>query len=231
MTPSFSKKGEIRYRFYVSSALLNGQKQSAGTLPRISAPDLEAAVITAVRDYISSVKPQADLVRDRDALVALVDRIEVSRDRVRVTAHTSAEIAPDDTSHPAGPSEIPIEPRPERHIDIPWRPGSQALIAQIDNSLASTDEPDPALVQAIARAHSWVNSLTNGEHTTIESLASSVNMNPKVIRKYIRLPFLDPKITEAVLLGRQPKSLTVKALVKSASLSWAEQRNGLAISA
>jgi site-specific DNA recombinase len=231
MTPSFSKKGEIRYRFYVSSALLNGQKQSAGTLPRISAPDLEAAVITAVRDYISSVKPQADLVRDRDALVALVDRIEVSRDRVRVTARTSAEIASDDTSHPAGQSEIPIEPRPERHIDISWRPGSQVLIAQIDNSLASTDEPDPALVQAVARAHSWVNSLTKGEHTTIESLASSVNMNPKVIRKYIRLAFLDPKITEAVLQGRQPKSLTVKALVKSASLSWAEQRNGLAISA
>ena len=49
MTPSFTTKRDVRYRFYVSTALLKGRKQEAGTLPRISGPDLEAAVITALR--------------------------------------------------------------------------------------------------------------------------------------------------------------------------------------
>ncbi len=49
MTPSFTTKGSVRYRFYVSAALLKGHKDKAGSLPRISGPDLEAAVLAAIR--------------------------------------------------------------------------------------------------------------------------------------------------------------------------------------
>jgi len=49
MSPSFSTKNGVRYRFYISSALLRGRKGSAGTVARVSAPRIESLVVNAVR--------------------------------------------------------------------------------------------------------------------------------------------------------------------------------------
>src|SRR5207244_397745 len=43
MGPSFSSKDGVRYRFYVSVAL-RGRKHKAGSVPRISAPEIEQLV-------------------------------------------------------------------------------------------------------------------------------------------------------------------------------------------
>src|SRR5215212_5372811 len=49
MTPSTAKKGSIRYRYYVSSMLAQGRRSEAGTIARVSAPDIEAVVVDALR--------------------------------------------------------------------------------------------------------------------------------------------------------------------------------------
>ena len=49
MTPSTAKKGSIRYRYYVSSMLAQGRKSEAGTIARVSAPEIEAVVVDALR--------------------------------------------------------------------------------------------------------------------------------------------------------------------------------------
>ena len=49
MSPSFSVKRGVRYPFYVSSALLRGRKAQAGSVARVSAAEIEAAVQLAVR--------------------------------------------------------------------------------------------------------------------------------------------------------------------------------------
>jgi hypothetical protein len=41
MSPSYSTKNGIRYRFYVSSALLRGRKDAAGSVARIAAAEIE----------------------------------------------------------------------------------------------------------------------------------------------------------------------------------------------
>src|SRR5581483_10064080 len=43
MTPSFSSKNGVRYRFYVSTAL-RGRKHRAGSVTRVSAPEIEGLV-------------------------------------------------------------------------------------------------------------------------------------------------------------------------------------------
>jgi hypothetical protein len=55
-------------------------------------------------------------------------------------------------------------------------------------------------------------------------------LHPKVVRKSIRIAFLAPEITEAVILGRHPKSLTLKDLQQTVSLSWVEQQHKMGIS-
>jgi site-specific DNA recombinase len=43
MSPSFSSKNGVRYRFYVSTAL-RGRERQAGSVPRVSAPEIEGIV-------------------------------------------------------------------------------------------------------------------------------------------------------------------------------------------
>lgn len=47
MTPSHSRKKGARYRYYVSQALIQYRKARAGSIARISAPEIEAAVSAA----------------------------------------------------------------------------------------------------------------------------------------------------------------------------------------
>src|SRR5664279_5536073 len=48
MSPSYSAKNGVRYRFYVSSALLRGQKGEVGSVGRVPAAEIEGAVCAAI---------------------------------------------------------------------------------------------------------------------------------------------------------------------------------------
>ena len=48
MTPSHSRKGNTKYRYYLSSALLTGTAERAGSVRRVPAIDIEALVIKSV---------------------------------------------------------------------------------------------------------------------------------------------------------------------------------------
>jgi site-specific DNA recombinase len=49
MSLSHANKRGVRYRYYVSQALLQYRKTEAGSISRASAPDVEALIIAAVR--------------------------------------------------------------------------------------------------------------------------------------------------------------------------------------
>src|SRR5215210_112949 len=50
MTPSSAKKGAVRYRYYVSAVLTQGRKREAGSIARVSAPEIETAVMKVLRE-------------------------------------------------------------------------------------------------------------------------------------------------------------------------------------
>src|SRR5438270_1189893 len=49
MSPSFSTKNGVRYRFYVTSALLRGRKAAAGSVTRVPAQKVEQLIVRALR--------------------------------------------------------------------------------------------------------------------------------------------------------------------------------------
>ena len=228
MTPSFTTKRDVRYRFYVSTALLNDRKADAGTLSRISGPDLETAVLSALK-VENALVPSERKASDREIVSNLIDRIEVRKNNIRIalkllndvggTLLNPGDLAPEETD----------QIHASRYIDIPWLPNPSGPLAHVDESATRSGDPDPALIQAVARAHSWTQLLIDGAHTSIDSLAVATSMHPKVIRKSIRLAFLAPEITEAIVLGCQPKSLTLADFQKATSLSWLDQCRKLGI--
>ena len=62
MTPSHVRKRGIKYRYYISSALLQGRPKQAGTVSRIPAQEVEALVVKAVRDHLNEPTEIEDAV-------------------------------------------------------------------------------------------------------------------------------------------------------------------------
>ena len=72
MSPSYSTKRGARYPFYVSSALLRGRKSQAGTVTRVSAAEIEAAVMIALRTHIRDDDSEGLTPRDLVELISTV---------------------------------------------------------------------------------------------------------------------------------------------------------------
>ena len=53
MGPSYAAKGSRRWRYYVSRAALTGRGRDAGSIARVSAPEVEAIVIQAVTEHLA----------------------------------------------------------------------------------------------------------------------------------------------------------------------------------
>ena len=52
MSPSHVRKRAIKYRYYLSSALLQGRPKQAGTVSRIPAREVETLIANAVRNHL-----------------------------------------------------------------------------------------------------------------------------------------------------------------------------------
>jgi site-specific DNA recombinase len=178
MSPTYTTKKGIRYRFYVSSALLRGRKSDAGTVHRIKATDLENLIVeTAQRE--AGLKPRSDQ-SPGEIILELVQRVEVHANDLRLHLICSSRNGGSPNS---------------RVITIPW-PSKQPYLSDPGEQSAS-----PQTIHAIVRAHAWLRLLEQGAYTTIDDLAAAVGLNPTVARQSIRLAFLDPTITEDALTG------------------------------
>jgi len=202
MSPSFSTKRGVRYRFYVSSAILTGRRDEAGSVCRVSAPDLEGSIVSALRERFAQIS--GDL-NDQDLIGAQIERIVLGQTTILVT------LKADDATGSL------IE------IARPQLPTSSHARIETDGC-QSIEEPDVGLIQAVARAHLWLKALSDGTYQSIEELADVAKLHPKVIRKGLRLAFLAPDLTETIVVGCHPTSLNLSKLQGLSSLCWDEQR-------
>lgn len=202
MSPSFSTKNGVRYKFYVSSALLRGRKAEAGSTARLSATNVELALINALRDRLKIDKGMLDA----DVIVTYVERADLSSRTIKITTKPAARIR-------------------TNKFSVPWQPRHpvSASIVQADGER----QPDAKLVQAIVRAHAWLRDLQNSKFDTVEALASSVKLHSKLVRQELRYAFLAPAITEAILMGDQPRTLSLARIPKTLPLTWFGQCKAL----
>jgi site-specific DNA recombinase len=200
MSPSFSSKNGVRYRFYVSSALLRGRKTEAGAIGRIPAAEIEVAVLAALQSHQGQV--QFDNEPDPNGTLK---RVVVARDQLVITTASTAE----------GDGTI-------QEIRVPWSAGAKDTATV---QCVADGARNEALIRSIVRAHAWMRNLHDGKHESIEALAEANRLHPKVVRQALRLAFLSPEVTSAILEGRQSSGLSLTQIPKLLPLQWTEHRH------
>ena len=84
-----------------------------------------------------------------------------------------------------------------------------------------------SLLRIIARAHHIQTRLIQNTELTVHDIARTERVSAAYIYTLLRLPWLAPDITTAIVNGRQPQHLNAMTLMRRASrlpASWAEQR-------
>jgi site-specific DNA recombinase len=97
------------------------------------------------------------------------------------------------------------------------------LIEGADDQTAA----DPSLLRVIARAYDIQGRLSQNTDLTIHDIAREERVTAAYIYMLLRLPWLAPDITTAIVNGRQPQQLSAKTLMRKASrlpADWTEQR-------
>lgn len=83
-------------------------------------------------------------------------------------------------------------------------------------------------MQSIVRSHVWLQALQDGTYESIEVLAEAHRLHPKVARLALRLPFLSPDLTVAIMVGSPViKIATLATIPKSLPFSGARQQHTL----
>jgi hypothetical protein len=66
--------------------------------------------------------------------------------------------------------------------------------------------------------------LRQGEYADTAEIAGCFGLSNPHVRRLLRFAYLAPDIVEAIVEGRQPRSLTVKLLLRGIPLAWSDQR-------
>jgi hypothetical protein len=258
MTPSHAIKKGTRYRYYVSRSLITKDRTENSTGLRIPAAEIEQLVSSRVRQWLldpgsiykstsarlpdASMQqrllaratdigkrwPELPVPRKGAVLAALIERIEVSVDQIdirlrpaRLNALLDAAPAP---SQAATDDETEILSAPVR-----LRRAGREIRMVVDGTDPLAAKPDARLIRLLLRARRFNTTLAQGEGIPFAALAQREGVSRSYFTRLVRLSYLAPDITQAILDGRQPRDFTAEKLLEHSRLplAWHDQRTML----
>jgi site-specific DNA recombinase len=195
MTPSHSNKDGVRYRYYVSHAVLQRRKQDAGRAARVPAVELERIVVEAVRARLAAAGQIRDELSDREAIEGYVERIIVRPDAVDV------ELKGEEQDH-------------VRPISLPWKAHAfesvKGVLHQPGERPMLKSEARDAILLAVAKARVWIDDLASGRIQSFAEIARNERKVERHIRLLAPLAFLPPPVLNAIVGGVFQKPLRLQ---------------------
>jgi DNA invertase Pin-like site-specific DNA recombinase len=117
MSPSHTNKSGVRYRYYVSHAILQQRQNEVGSVGRVPAAEIEKLVLEGVRNHPASGDEAngACAITDRDLIVQRVHTITIKSRGVEVTLLPASGRPSDD----AGSDDLATRQLPTTAITLP----------------------------------------------------------------------------------------------------------------
>ena len=224
MTPTYAVKNGVRYRYYISAALMQGQSDKAAKLNRVPAVEIERLIVRAARKHISEI-PQNKVgevrlasLNDKEFVSTHIARVDVKPDRLAVQL---TQCEPNATILVIPWTKAPAK-RP-REIILP----AQASSHQAPRPIRA--ETRAKLITAIAKGRHWLDELICGRITSVEEIATAENCTVRHVSMIISLAFLAPSLVQAAVDGCLPRGVGI-ANLRDAPAAWSLQyaRLGLA---
>jgi len=246
LTPSHSKKGDRRYRYYVSRALMRDGAAAAQSGWRVPAAELERIVTAATIRILgdqrlivtalersgvdagqfvgilgTATRLREQLQADAEAggqLTTLIERVELKPERLRVALKLPVITA--GATNSAGiviTQELPLQLRRRGVEQRLVIPGEPQVWARVDQTLLT----------AVARAHCWLTDLISGEAPSMVAIAAQAGVSKRYVSRLVRLALLAPELVERIAEGRQAPDLSAQSLLTGqleVPLSWQAQR-------
>ena len=218
MTPSHVRKRGIRYRYYLSSALLQGQPERAGGVSRIPAAEIEGLVTRSVRDHLN----QSAEIEDAVLINTHVARIEVQSDQLVIELADAKGIC---SKRSRG-----------RKVLVSWRksPSRRRREILVPASMSAQDarairsENRALLIASIARGRRWLNELIADPTANAASIATRDGCSVRKVNMTISLAFLAPDLVKAAIEGRLPHGMGVVRLADLPA-EWSRQHQMLGL--
>jgi len=207
MTPSTANKGGIRYRYYVSSVMAQGRQNEAGSVRRVSAPEIESFIVQALR----TAYPLDGDLDDLALIYARADRLVLHQDEIDL--HPSSD--------PATPMRLAWSPAPTVRRREILRPSA---IESHERGIKA--ESRTVLLRSIALARKWLDEVLGG--STADQIALRERCSKRHIANTIPLAFLAPDLVRAVIDARLPRGISATRVAEP-ELEWSRQWEMLGI--
>jgi DNA invertase Pin-like site-specific DNA recombinase len=250
MSPSHAARGGMRWRYYVSQALLQGRKQDAGSVSRAPAAEIEQRVTEAIRNYLaiserSVVDPNARnpnpgnqtsvngraLSETFGAQTGLDEHAADLRDAIERVTISRSNISIQLTDGVAAEGK-------SRTLTVRWTPASATRRREIIQGLGVQEtslrpmrvKARAALVEALGKAYCWLDELLDDPRKNVETIPTRERKSERSIRMTLSLAFLAPDIVKAAIEGRLPRGFGVTRLI-DLPMAWSDQWPALGLHA
>lgn len=251
MSPTHTRKGQKRYRYYVSQAVLQYRQDDIGSVQRISGPALEQIVIESIHEKLrqpndlmgllqldSLPPPQVTRVIDaghaacsqwvdlpqgkqKSWLNEICERIEIGQKRLAITINLTALLHQLSGDHRL--DAIPSY-KLERLVSL-QRCGRESKLVIADQPIEAPDGSINALRIALKQGLTWSLALRQGGYQSYKEIAQEHHVHPGYVKRLCSLSLLAPEVLQAIVEGKISEHLTLEKLKRGFSSDWGEQRN------
>ncbi len=239
LTASHARKGARRYRYYISRRLIAQSGEPDTTGWRLPAEELEQAVTDAIianlRDpgFSTSLlqEPTAvEIEASRTAAGKIMHDLEGKDAKLHLTRITeSRSVSPTELTMTISADHIAcvLKTQPDRvapetlTIRIPCNMRRRGVETKLVIEGAAS-KVDTSLLRSVAKGRAWLTEITTG--ASLKDIADREGVTSSYIARLIDLAFLSPKLTDAIVAGKQPRNLSAKSLSRlSIPDGWTEQ--------
>jgi site-specific DNA recombinase len=253
MTPTHAVKKGMRYHYYVSRPLITKDQTESVGLRLPSAP-IEQLVTSRIRQWLldpggiynatrladpaaqrrlvtraaelAKSWPELPATRQRVFLTGLIERIDVGVDRIEIRLSPTRLGTLPDVAATILPSAIDDEAQ-ILSVPVRLRRSGREIRMLIDGTDPfATVKPDARLIKPLIRARRFNAALVGSDGVPFAALAKQQGVTPSYFTRVLRLSYLAPDITQAILDGHQPLDLTADKLLAHSRLPlvWQDQR-------
>jgi site-specific DNA recombinase len=232
MTPSHAVKNGMRYRYYISSVLIQGQPDKAAKLNRVPATEIEKLILSALRKHLAG-KPHNQVeaegsrsLNDKELISGYVARVDVKCDHLAVQLSVKSE-----RDSEAQDCRDECVHRDPHVLVVTWKKTPSKRPREIILPASTSSHPDlrpiraetrAKLITAIAKGRHWLDELIAGTVTNVEQIASAENCTVRQANMTISLAFLAPKLVQAAVDGSLPRGVGI-ANLRDAPAAWSLQ--------